>query len=216
MKVFSAKRLCRILALSLALLAAFAFASIAESHAPLSLSANQYYAVNLFLSNFTELSLDHIAATSEDQELVDFAHDHLWFNAYDSFEYGEYENENNCRVSDDRIQQIVDKYFFCAPTVNLRQTRFDYDGEYYYHLETGGMSSSGLALTSSVLPIGNDQYFVSFVVFCDGGLWENDALNLSLDEAWETFSGPSDFGHAIVHTTDLSDRSAYRMIAYQR
>ena len=186
----------------------------ADSMAPVSLNADQYYAVNLFLSNFTEIGLEAIRTDSDDLALVDFAHDHLWFNDYESFEYGEYFGGNNCRVPDDRIQEIINKYFFNPKTVDLSQTRFDYDGEYYYHCETGGWINSGFALTTSAMPIGNDQYFVSFMVFGSGAFWENDALKLSFDQAWEAFSGPETFGHALIYAPDLADRSTYRMIAY--
>lgn len=187
----------------------------ADSFAPIDLDADQYRAVNLFLSNFTEVGLEEIRANSDDLALVDFAHDHLWFNDHESFEYGEYSGSNNCRVPDDRIQEIVDKYFYPPKTVDLTQTRFDYDGEYYYHCETGGWRNSGFALTASAMPIGNDQYFVSFLIFGSDAFWENDALSLTFDQAWDEFSGPDGFGHALICATDLADRSTYRMIFYR-
>ena len=189
--------------------------SFAETGENIDLTADQYYSMNLFLSNFTEIGVDEIPAYPEDKDLVDFAHDHLWFNAYDSFEYGEYEGDNNCRISDDRIQAIIDNYFYNPRTVDLTQTRFDYDGEYYYHCETGGWINDGFALTASATPIGNDQYFVAFMVFGSGSFWENDALNMTAADAWEEFGdAPTDYGHAIVYASDLADRSTYRMIAY--
>lgn len=209
----------RILAIVIAAMICFVSAASAQSYAPIDLNGDARRAMNLFLSNFTEVGMDEVSKWSEDIALVDFAHDHLWFNDYESFEYGEYseypdDGGNNCRVSDDRIQEIIDKYFLDAPVVDLSQTRFNYDGEYYYHCETGGWTSCGFAQTVSVCPIGDNQYFTTFMVFGGGEFWENDALSLTIDEAAEKFGAPHTFGHAIVYASDLSDRATYKMVSY--
>ena len=199
----------------LVLLLAVAPMACAEERGPLALTEKEHYAVNLFLSNFTEIGVDEISTYEfEDKPLVDFAHDHLWFNDYDSFEYGEYFGGNNCRVSDDRIQEIIDKYFLDPRTVDLSLTRFDYDGEYYYHTETGGWINDGFAMNTSVCPIEDNYYYVSFMIFAGGELWENTALNLSIAEAWEQFGHPCGYGSALIYAEDLSNRSTYKMINY--
>jgi len=201
--------------IALALILALAPMAVAEERGPLSLTEKEHYAVNLFLSNFTEIGIDEISTYEfDDKPLVDFAHDHLWFNDYDSFEYGEYFGGNNCRVPDDRIQEIINKYFLDPRTVDLSQTRFDYDGEYYYHCETGGWTSCGFAMNTSVCPIEDGYYYVSFMVFAGGEFWDNSALNLSLDEAWEQFGHPCGYGSALISAENLADRSTYKMINY--
>lgn len=188
-------------------------AALAENYVPLDLSAKEQYTVNLFLSNFTETGVDKIDARSDDRALVDFAHDHMWFNSYDKFEYGDYFGDNNCRVSDDRIQEIIDDYFYYPIKVDLSQTRFDYDGEYYYHCETGGWSDSGFAYATSVCPMGGDRYFVSFVSFGLGGDWENDVLKSDIDELLDEYIAPTTYGSAVIRAKDLADRSTYKMEA---
>lgn len=214
------KKVC-ISVLALILLVCFASAASAVSYAPINLADDQRYAMNLFLSNFTEIGIDEISIHSEDMELVDFAHDHMWFNSHDSYEYGEYFNDNNCRVSDDRIQSIIEDYFYTADDyfhsagpVDLSKTRYDYDGEYYYHCETGGWSNCGFAQTISACNVDEDQYFISFMVFADGESWENDALSLSIDAAAEKYGAPCRYGHALVYAADPADRATYRMILY--
>lgn len=205
----------RILSLGLILMIAIIPLASAKGYEPLNLSDAEHYAVNLFLSNFTEIGLDEINTYSyDDRQLVDFAHDHMWFNDYDAFQYGEYFSGNNCRVSDDRIQSIVDKYFFDSRTVDRSQSRFDYDGEYYYHVETGGWINSGFAMNTSVCSIQDDYYFVSFMVFGGGEFWKNSVLDLSIDEAWTQFGHPCGYGSALIYASDLGDRSTFKMISY--
>lgn len=204
----------RILAAAVAALFCLTACASAQTYAPVELSGDARYAMNLFLSNFTEIGLGSVSTWSDDKTLVDFAHDHMWFNAYDSFEYGEYAGENNCRVSDDRIQSIIDKYFAEPRQVDLSQTRFDYDGEYYYHCETGGWINSGFAQTVSVCPLGDDRYFVSFMTFGGGEFWENDVFSMTIGEAAEKFGEPANFGHAVVRAGNLSDRSTYKMESF--
>ena len=177
------------------------------------LNGGEREAMNLFLSNFTVVGRD-IAFTSGEAALVDFAHDHLWFNDYEAFEYGEYENGNNCRVSDERIQEIIDRYFDGAPQVDLSQSRFDYDGAYYYHAETGGGANGGFALTLNVYAAGENCYYVSFLTFGEGESWGRSDLKLNFADAEMKFGVPAHGGHAWITASDLSDRSTYRMISF--
>ncbi len=192
-------------------------AALASDYASIDFTDKQAAAANLFLSNFTEVGVRSISSYPDDMELVDFAHDHLWFNSHDSFQYGEYFNDNNCRVSDDRILSIVDKYFYDVPwEIDLSQTRFDYDGEYYYHCETGGWMNDGFAHVVSICPIGDDKYFVAFYVFGGGNYWENAVMSMSLSEIVAEHGAPCGYGSAIIYADDLADRSTYKMISFSR
>lgn len=187
--------------------------SQASVYDPIDLTGDQAAAANLFLSNFTETGVRELDVYGEDLPLVDFAHDHLWFNDHDAYEYGEYGAGNNCRVSDERIQEIVDKYFYDPRPVDLSQTRFDYIDGYYYHCETGGWTPNGFAHVISACQIEADTYFLSFLVFGDGEHWDNGVMNDSLDEIAEAFAYPSGYGSALIHADDLADRSTYRLIS---
>ena len=196
------------------LLLCFSPASLASAYDPITLTDGERAAANLFLSNFTEVGVRRIDTYGEDIDLVDFAHDHLWFNNYDSFEYGEYENGNNCRVSDERIQEIVNKYFYDARPVDLSQTRFDYADGYYYHCETGGWTPCGFAHVISACRTEENTYFVSFLIFAGGNYWDNSVMDDSLDEIEAVFDGPTGFGSALISAEDLADRSTYKLISY--
>ncbi len=190
-------------------------AAFASAYAPMHFSDAQAAAANLFLSNFTEIGVRSIDAYPDDMELVDFAHDHLWFNDNDSFEYGEYFGENNCRVSDDKILYMVEKYFYYVPQqLDLSQTRFDYDGEYYYHCETGGWINDGFAHVVSICPLGDDKYFVSFCIFGGGNYWKNSVMSMGYAEIEAEFGAPTGYGSAVIYAEDLADRSTYKMISY--
>lgn len=210
------KKLSRCILALLALTLCIGTVSSASTYAPIDMTLKQSAAVNLFLSNFTEIGMKSCEAYYDDQNLVDFAHDHMWFNNHNAFEFGEYMGDNNCRVSDDRIQEIIDKYFYDPTRVDLSQTRFDYVDGYYYHCETGGWTSNGFAHTVSVCPIGEDKYFVSFFIFGGGDFWENDVMDDSLDEIEARYYHPGGYGSALIYASDLSDRSTYRMISYSR
>lgn len=209
------KKLTVCIAICMALLALISTAT-AEEYMSLALTAEERAAANLFLSNFTETGISEIDDYLDDMQLVDFAHDHLWFNDNDSFEYGEYSNGNNCRVSDDRIQEIVDKYFYGPRQVDLSCTRYDYADGYYYHCETGGFVPDGFAYVTGICPIGDGVYFVSFMVFGGGNMWDNSVLDDPLSDIVDSYGHPNGYGSALIHADDLADRSTYRMIAFSR
>ncbi len=198
------------------LIALTAVSASASSYAPLALTEEESAAVNLFLSNFTEVGMERISDWGNDIERVDFAHDHLWFNAQSSYEFGEYAGENNCRVSDDRIQEIADKYFYDSYPLDLTQTRFDYADGYYYHCETGGWTDCGFAHVISLCPVGDDTYFAAFLIFGGGYDWNNDVMDDTMEEIEAAYGHPSGYGSALIHAEDLSDRSTYRLISYSR
>ena len=210
------KRLIRSMTLLTVLLLCLAPAASASNYDPIVLTEEEAAAVNLFLSNFTEVGMKSCENSWDDMNLVDFAHDHMWFNSHDSYEFGEYFSGNNCRVSDDRIQEIIDKYFYDPYEVDLSQTRFDYADGYYYHCETGGWTDCGFAHAVSVCPIGEDKYFVSFLIFGGGYDWDNSVMDDSLEEIEAAFGHPSGYGSALIYAPDLSDRSTHRMISFAR
>ncbi|MBQ2957054.1 MAG: hypothetical protein IJE08_11395 [Clostridia bacterium] len=187
---------------------------MAEGCLPRALTADEAAAANLFLSNFTETGIRSCSSYSDDMVLVDFAHDHMWFNSQSSYEYGEYSRGNNCRVSDDRIQTIIDKYFYDSYPVDLSETRFDYIDGYYYHCETGGWTSCGFAHAVSICPIGDNQYFVLFYIYGGGNHWENSILSASTEEIEALYGAPGGCGSALIYAEDLADRSTYKMISY--
>lgn len=203
-------RLCACL-LALLLLAP---AASADEVYPKALTTQEYQTLNLFLSNFTEVGVGEISPFSPDQVLVDFAHDHLWCNRHDDFEFGEYFDGYNCRVADTDIQSVIDDYFYDAPQVDLRQTRLAYRDGYYYHQETGGWSSGGFALSASACALGAGKWLVSFLVFGAGEFWDNNELGLSFAEAIDKYGAPCNQGAAVVYSTDLADRSTYKMVSY--
>jgi len=210
------KRAVRFFAVMLALIMCMSCA-VAEGHGPIDFSDSEAKAANLFLSNFTEVGVRRLDSFPSDMELVDFAHDHLWFNSNDEYEYGEYYNGNNCRVSDDRIQGIVDKYFYYVPKrVELSETRFDYDGEYYYHCETGGWINDGFAHVVSICPMEDDMYYISFLIYGGGNYWKNEVMGWSVSMIEAEYGAPTGFGAAMVHAEDLSDRSTYKLVSFAR
>ena len=190
--------------------------AFAADFEPVSLTAEQNYAMNLFLSNFTETGVDRVDSFTDHDALAIFGHHHLWCNDYEAFEYGEYFNDNNCRISSDRVLETINNYFYYenSGAEYLNQDIFDEDDEYYYHCETGGWSDYGFAYVTSVCPIGDDKYFVSFLNFCNAQPWENDVLNDALDAIIQEYGTPISYGSALIHTDDLANRNSYKMISY--
>lgn len=189
-------------------------AGLADDTGSMEIDPAQHMAANLFLSNFTEIgTFDYIACHSDDIDLVDFAHDHMWFNSNNSFEYGEYFDGNNCRVSDENIQNVIDSYFLYPHQVDLSETRYDYDGEYYYSCETGGFVHAGFAYVVNVFPMEENTYFMSFVTFGGGNEWGNEVMSMSLEEIEEKYGDHFGCGSALVYSEDLSDRDTYKLVS---
>jgi hypothetical protein len=187
---------------------------------------DEYYNINLFLSNFTEQWFQSpagycTAETLTDAELVQFAIEHIWYNRQDLIEDGEYGNGSyNVRLSDQYIPAVCEKYFGRAPE-NLSPLYMDYSGGYYYWQETGGHVPSGFAMLQDVRRIGKDQYRVDFAVYGDGYGWDESVCALSETEIAglhpEYLSPNMSRGFAVINVGpdgSLADRSTWTLETY--
>ena len=100
----------KIICCLLALMLCMTSAAFASTYDPMELTVEQSAAMNLFLSNFTEVAVESIEDRSSDMMLVDFAHDHLWFNDYESFEYGEYDGEYDGEYEGEYSEEYEGQY----------------------------------------------------------------------------------------------------------
>ncbi len=173
--------------------------------------------MNLFLSNFTESSLGYMSKgvfdiqSAPDSMLVEFAVDHMWFNYHESrIEWGEYFNNYNVRVHKEFVPEITEK-FFGRKISDYAPYYVDFIDPYYYWQETGGHISDGFASVNDVRYLGGNRYYVSFLIFASGEMWDNEDTKLTIDQAYEKFPGYTKQGCAIVYAANLNDRATYKL-----
>lgn len=192
----------------------------APAAAYVELTASQRADMNLFLSNFTESCLGYMSKgifdiqSAPDSMLVEFAVDHMWFNNQNSrIEWGEYMNGYNVRVHKKYVPEITEKYFG-RKIFDYAPHYVDFIDPYYYWQETGGHISDGFASTETVKYLGGDRYFVSFVIFASGNMWDNEDTKLTLEEAYQKFPDYTKQGCAIVYAPNLNDRATYKLTRF--
>ncbi len=197
---------------------------VEESGTAVSLTSQQRYNLNLFLSNFTEVGFcrregAYSDAWADPVQLTDFAVDHCWFNRQNRLEWGEYFNYNNVRLPEEQIAPIVKKYFGLSIKPSHEQPYTDYKNGYYYWQETGGHISDGFACLSGAEKLGGGRYCVWFGVYAGGEQWDNDACYYTQEQAWAAYPGYGGmvpFGCAVVDTgsSGLNDRSGWKLVRY--
>lgn len=191
-----------------------------------SLTTNQRYNVNLFLSNFTEQGFagsryGSFAVYDYDVNmLTEFAIDHCWFNRQNRLEWGDYFNGNNVRLPESQIAPIVEKYFGLSISPSHYLDYIDYSNGYYYWEETGGHTSDGFACLTSVEYWDYGMYQVWFDIYGMGENWSNDVCYFTPSEAqryfpresWENYSG-----YAIIdtHGYGLDNRDKWSLYEYE-
>lgn len=198
-------------------LAALPFAC-AENFAPMALSKEHRMNLNDFLRQFTTVGdLTYITNLSEDQLLLDFAYDLLRLTQ--DVEFGEYPGENDVRIADDRVLEVIDRVFYeQLEPIDPTQSSYDYDGEYYYHRETidpfdeNYVRVGGYANVFSIIPVGLNEYLVSFAVFDN---WYAGTMDFPTAEAIEQYGvTPNSLGSARIYASDLSDLHTYKLFSY--
>lgn len=187
------------------------------------LSDEEYYNVNLFLTNFTEQFFENPtgffdADTATDGKLVQFAIEHIWFNRKDDLEWGDWgKGSYNVRLSDEYIAPVCEKYFGRAPE-NLWPLYADYSGGYYYWQETGGHVPGGFAQAGEIYRVGMNDYRVIFSVYGQGMEWDESVYGMGehvlAHEHPEYFSKYQPCGSAVFSVGEggsLADRSTWTL-----
>lgn len=182
--------------------------------------SEEYYNVNLFLSNFTEQYFMSPAGyfrtdDATDGDLVQFAIEHIWFNRQDDLEWGDWGNGSyNVRLSDESIPAVCEKYFGRVPE-NLSPLYPDYFGGYYYWTETGGHVPGGFAQMRYIERVGANQYRVTFTVHGVYGDWDESVFAMTSEELYtqhpEYTGSYRPIGSAVFTAKDLSDRSTWKL-----
>jgi len=197
------------------LLCALALPALGE-YAPVGVTTQERYNINLFLSNFSEQGINFYSSSRyTDAQLVDFAIFHTWYNRQDRIERGQW-GEDNCRMSDEYVEEIALKYFGVAPK-SLIPSHIRYRNGYYYWQTTGGYMGMGVAILSHVEDLGDGRYGVYFGCYGEGESWSADDCGLRPEQAARKFEdSPVHAGYAVIDTWDgtLEDRSTWTLEQY--
>jgi len=185
-------------------------------YAPVGVNAKARYNINLFLSNFSETGMTFYSAERHtDAQLVDFAIFHTWFNRQDRIERGQW-GEDNCRMSDQYVTEITDRYFGVVPD-SLIPSHIRCRNGYYYWQTTGGYMGMGVAILSHVEDLGGGRYGVYFGCYGEGAFWAADDCSLRPEQAAKKFAdSPVHPGYAVINTWGgtLEDRSTWTLEQY--
>lgn len=180
--------------------------------------SEEYFNINLFLTNFTEqffLSPCGFfdAATADDAQLVQFAIEHIWFNRKGDLEWGEW-GEYNTRLSMDCIAPVCEKYFGRVPAEPDSLWMDEIDG-YYYWTETGGHVPGGFAQMHVIERVGAEKYRVTFTVHGCGYDWDESVYGMTAEElvsAYPEYMGSyRPRGSAVFSAGDLADRTDWKL-----
>ena len=183
------------------------------------LSDADWKAINAYLSVFTQAHLGYYytggvfkAAEASDAQLVEFYIEYMWFNAYESVEWGEYEQDTNARISDKGAAELLEKYFG-RTGVDVSQTLYCkwMDGWYYFQ-ETGGRMSGPFALSDNVIDFQNGTFGVYFCTYGPAEAWDEQSLSLTQQEAQNRYPYGQGYGYAIIEAEDISDPDGYRLV----
>lgn len=173
--------------------------------------------INRFLTAFTEQYFLSPAgyfdmAVASDQEMVQFAIEHIWFNHNENVEWGEW-GENNVRLSDEFIAPVCEEYFGRAPAA-MDSLYMDYTDGYYYWQETGGHVPGGFARMHYFERVGEEQYRVTFTVHGMYGGWDESVFAMTsaeLAEHPEYMGSYQPVGSAVFTAPDIFDLSTWEL-----
>ena len=175
---------------------------VEESGTAVSLTSQQRYNLNLFLSNFTEVGFcrregAYSDAWADPVQLTDFAVDHCWFNRQNRLEWGEYFNYNNVRLPEEQIAPIVKKYF--GTVVPPEDNKFGalntaaWSGGSFVYVPKGvhvdiplqayfRINTPNMGQFERTLIIADEGSYVHYVEGCTAPIYSTDSLHAAIVE----------------------------------
>jgi len=180
--------------------------------------SEEYINVNRFLTAFTEQGFlspygYFDAAVVSDQEMVQFAIEHIWYNNPELIEWGEWDAAN-VRLDAEHVPAVCEQFFGRKPEQMLALFADYFDG-YYYWTETGGHVPLGFALMHYFERVGEEQYRVTFTVHGMGGAWDDDVYAMDaagLAEAHPEHMGKyQPRGSAVFTAPDIYDMTTWEI-----
>lgn len=173
------------------------------------------YSLNLFLSNFSEASLNSFNKRPSDQELVKFAMNYNTLNHGERWEKGEWSLNGqmyNNRIAEDYIHSSMDDHFTCSIDSSIGKNRNDYNNGYFYAVRTGGLMEGNISIVNYLEYVGDNVYYVRFnMYFTDGrnsGCYRYDDYQIS---AVGEYAGS---GSAYMVASDINNYYTYYLDSY--
>lgn len=170
-------------------------------------------ASNLFLSNFTELSLPGCfePQTASDSALIGFAVEHICHNQPDAVEYGPWP-EGDARVPGSLIDAVLAAYLDTALRGEADTAPYIARDGYAYWTGAGEPENGGFACVTSMASAGDGLYMALFDVYGAGAAWDSEAHRLTRAQARQAYGPAQCRGMALFTAADLADRSGYRLV----
>ncbi len=198
----------------------------ATDSASLDLSnADDYLAVNIFLSNFSELNMGELSSDSDIEELVRFAIFHCglnsasdWESKEDASEYSDVGNGIcNIRISSARVDEIIQRYFgFTLDYSELSDSEsFFYQDDYIYFVSTNGILPAGVALAYDLESLGNNRFEIDFNIYSSGDMYDVSDQSLyssTPDELMQIFGVDAPYGTGTATVQLVEDSGTERLI----
>ena len=193
------------------------------------LTPDERYNINLFLSNFTEQLFANRTGffdvdEASDADLIDFAISFICSNKKEWVELAEGDGiqtapwyGDKARLSDSYIEGVTEKYFGRTPADLGNSSYTHRDGYYYWDYTNDLFSPFGFACLYDVQKFNDKYYSVWFKCFGRGTHWTNDDCYLTLELAEEKFNDGTGLGYALICTDgsgDLTDRSSWTLQRY--
>ena len=189
----------------------------------------EYYNLNIHVSNFTEASLEsYEKGIYPAEELLNFAYQYNWFNIDNAVEIAEdyyfiAPGNNfayNTRVSDHYLNAALEKFFGEGITVESLSGTYEVDqymDGYYYSEETGGNIPMGFALLYEIEKTG-DEYLCSYRIYGAGSYaaYDREYYGWSHAQAEETFGEHYGSCKMRLRADDLKNRDSYEILSYER
>jgi len=198
-----------------------------SSNEEIAVSDEEYYALNIYASNFSEAPLEHYyKGDYSAEELLNFAYQHNFYNNMDMMEWAEdmyYPSINgydyyNIRISEENINYTLKKYFGDEVVVDALSGLSNVDNYangYYYSEETGGNMPCGFALLYDIEK-NDDTYTCYYYVYGEGYYDAGDVkyYSWSHDQATNEFGYSSASCELKLKASDLNNRDTYHLISF--
>ena len=191
-------------------------------------NADDYYRVNLCLSNFSEIGTfmnGYDASNPSSDQVFLFAFLHAMLNSTTAVESGRWYIDGtpfNYRVSLATLQKYSNLFLKIPLEAHMLPSVVRLDGDQVY-ISGDGAAPEGIALAQSITSLGGNRYEVEFDVY--GGIYDDrtytvtdqEYYRMTPDQLKRRFSQsyPTAYGTAVIETGYDNETAPFKVLLYR-
>ncbi len=182
------------------------------------------YTVNFLMSRYSETDLRSFDRTPGAEGMSAYGVKYTYLHQKENWEKLEapvtIEGKTyNYRIKDEFVSRVISKHFGLTLIPNFHENKPDHYGDYYYHMEMGGIDMDDLSVVTRVVQTDDNIFEIYFELYdavaSNRSMYSMNNEQVLAEMSKKPFIRHVGSGKAVIHSYDIYDVDASYLTGYQ-